>query len=333
MKKGRPVASLLALLVVSACGGAAPPPADPHSELSEGPLSPAKTTASPEVVKGIAALEASDLPGAKAHFDAAIQANAADADALYYRGALAEKSGDVATAEASYRAALQARAGFALAAGNLAGLLDDAGRFDDALAIVTPALAAHPRDGSLHLNAGVAYGGKKDEASATREFEAALGIAPSDATYRLVYGHWLAALGRTDAAVATLKAALPLAAKNVGVVAAVGHELHVARAFAECVAVFTQAIGWNDAAELWTERASCKSASGDAAGALADLRSAVAKDAAYAPAQYYLGNELAKAGQYAQAIAAYQAFLKLEPNGPLAKGVAEKIKAAKARAH
>jgi uncharacterized protein (TIGR02996 family) len=324
----------LALLLLAACGGGSPPPKspDPGPDPSlgvESAQSSDQTPLSPEAAKGAAALEANDLAGAKSHFQAALQANPADADAHYYLGALGDKAGDPAAAEASYKAALKARPGFALAAGNLAGLYDDAGRFDDALAVVAPALAAHPKDASLHLNAGIAYGGKKDATSAAREFDAAVAAAPGDATYRLVYGHWLVALGQKDAAVAQLQAGLPLAAKNVGVVAGLAHELHLAKAFAECTAALTQAIAVKDAAELWTERAACKVGQGDAAGALSDLRAATAKDASYAPAQYYLGNELAKAGQYAQAVTAYTAFLKLEPNGPLAKAVVEKIKLAK----
>jgi tetratricopeptide (TPR) repeat protein len=216
-----------------------------------------------------------------------------------------------------------------MAEDNLSALYDDAGRFDDALGVTTPALVQHPNDATLHLNTGIALAGKKDAPGAVREFEAATGISPHDATFRLVYGHWLGALGRVDTAATQLQAGVSLAKKDVGVLAAIAHELHVLGAFDPCVGAFTQAIALKDSAELWTERAACKIGQRDSAGALADLRTATTKDAGYAPAQYYLGNELAKAGQYAAAIAAYQAFLKLEPAGPLAKGAAEKIRLAK----
>jgi tetratricopeptide (TPR) repeat protein len=319
------------------CGGTTPPASAPSVDppLTNGPASaPEQAPLSAEVTKGVTALDANDLVGAKIHFQAALHANPNDADAMYYLGALSEKAGDAAGAEASYKSALAARAGFAGAEVNLSALYDDAQRFDEALAITTPGLTEHPKEGGLHLNAGIAYGGKKDAASATREFDAAIAIAPRDPTYRLVYGHWLVVLGQKDAALTQLHAAVPLADKNVGLVAAIGHELHVDRAFADCVTVFSQAITLKDAAELWTERASCKIGQKDDAGALADLHAATTKDPTYAPAQYYLGNELAKAGQYGPAVAAYQAFLKLEPNGPLAKAVAEKIRLAKQhRAH
>jgi len=326
----------LCLPLALACGGVTPTAAtathdpDPAAALSPGDRPTAsEQPLSAEVAKGVALLEANDLAGAGSRFEAALKSNPADADALYYLGALAEKAGDAGGAESSYKAALGARPGFTGAEVNLSALYDDAQRYDDALAITTPGLAQHPKEGSLHLNAGIAYGGKKDGAAAVREFDAAVAIAPRDATFRLVYGHWLAALGDKDAASKQLAAAVPLAAKNVGVLAAIGHELHVSKAFAECVGVLGQAIALQDAAELWTERAACKIGQQDAAGALADLRAATTKDAAYAPAHYYLGNELAKGGQFAAAVVEYQAFLKLEPNGPLAKGVAEKIRLAK----
>jgi len=338
MKLGR-AAALLVFSVSLGCGATTPPPASASDPpLTDGPSGPPANAAqpaplSPEVTKGVTALDANDLAGAKGHFQAALQANPSDADALYYLGALSEKAGDAAGAEASYKKALAARPGFAGVEVNLSALYDDAQRFDEALAVTTPGLAEHAKEASLHLNAAIAYAGKKDAASATREFDAAIALTPRDPTFRLVYGHWLVVLGQKGAAIAQLHAAVPLADKNLGIVAAIGHELHVDKAFADCVTVFGQAIALKDAAELWTERASCRIGAQDDTGAVADLRAATAKDPTYAPAQYYLGNELAKAGQYVPAIAAYQAFLKLEPNGPLAKAVTEKIKLAKQKVH
>jgi Flp pilus assembly protein TadD len=288
---------------------------------------------SADVARGVSALDAGDLAGAKGAFAAALKANPKDPDALYYTGAMSEKAGDLAAAESSYKAALAARADFPRAMENLSALYDDAQRFDEALALVTSGLAKHPTDGMLHLNAGIAHAGKGDAPAAVRDFDAAIAASARDATFRLVYGHWLAVLGQADAAAAQLRAALPLAGKDVGLVAAVGHELHMMKAYPECASVLTQAIALKDAAELWTERASCKIAQKDDAGAVADLRAATTKEPGYAPAQYYLGNELAKAGDFAGAVTAYQTFLKLEPNGPLAKGVAEKLRLAKQRAH
>jgi cytochrome c-type biogenesis protein CcmH/NrfG len=103
----------------------------------------------------------------------------------------------------------------------------------------------------------------------------------------------------------------------------------VVGAFGECVTVFGQALAVKEAGELLTERAACKIGQKDDDGATADLRQATSKEPGYAPAHFYLGNELAKAGQLAPAIVEWQAFLKLEPNGPLAKAVNEKIKQAK----
>jgi Tfp pilus assembly protein PilF len=329
----RVAAAFAVTMMASACAGP-PPETNPPVAPLEGPLGPstspppeAAPRLSAEVTKGVTALEANDVAGAKSHFQAAVQADPKDADATYYLGVLSEKSGDVAGAEASYKKALGLRPGFEGAEVNLSGL------FDDALGVTSSALTEHPKNGSLHLNTGIAFAGKKDAPSAVREFGAALKIAPNDATFRLVYGHWLAALGQTDGAVTQLQAALPLAATNVGIVAAIGHELHLAKAFPQCVAVMDKAVALKDAAELRTERAACKIGLQDDAGAVSDLKAAASSDPSYAPAQYYLGNELAKGGDFAAAITAYQMFLKLEPNGPLAKAVTEKIRLAKAPHH
>jgi tetratricopeptide (TPR) repeat protein len=327
----------LGLLSFAACGGATPEPTSANRTATADPVETALPSSSdthplsPNVAKGVAALEANDAAEAKAYFQAALKADPKDADAHYYLGALSEKAGDVQAAEASYKAALAARPGFALAAGNLCALYDDALRYDDALALAASVLGDHPRDGTLHLSAAIAHAGKKDKAAATRDFDAAIGINPRDASYRLVYGHWLGVLQDPDTAATELRTGVDLAtaSKDLGVLAALGHELHVVGAWSDCISAFTAAIGIKDAAELITERAACKVGQKDDPGALEDLRAATAKDPSYAPAQYYLGNELAKSGDYSHAVAAYQAFLKLEPKGPLAKGVEEKIRLAK----
>lgn len=330
---------LLLSLVVPACGSPteAPPAKDPSLAAPEtpGPTPPPAEgpRLSAEVTQGVTLLEKNDAPGAKAHFEAALKADPKDADAYYYLGVVAEKAADPASkagaAEAAYKTALRLRPGFEGAELNLSGLYDDAQRFDDALAVASPAIVEHPKNASLHLNVAIGFAGKKDAAAAVAEFDKALALGQTDATFRLVYGHWLVMLGQPDAAATQLQAALPLAGKDVGIVAAVGHELHLAKAFPQCVAAMDKAVTLKDAAELRTERAACKIALKDDAGAVADLRAAVASDPNFAPAEYYLGNELGKAGDFAGAVTAYQAFIKLEPNGALAKAAAEKIRLAK----
>jgi tetratricopeptide (TPR) repeat protein len=318
-----------------ACGGAATPPPDtPPLELLNTPNAAPGTAAPPaagdDVAKGARALEANDLTSAKAYFDHAIKANPNNADALYYEGVLAEKANDKDGAEKSYKAALKAKPDHEQAAVNLSALYIDEQHYDPALAVAQAAIAKHKDNASLHMNAAVASAWKGDQPGATQEFLVAVRLAPSDPMFLLTYAHWLGVWKLGDASLTQLKLARPLA-KNMGesglgMLAAVGHEMHVVRAWQDCISTYDDAIAIKDAAELRTERASCKIGVKDDAGALADLRAAIAKDAAYAPAHYYLGNELARAGKYADAAAEYNAFLKIEPAGAMASAAQDKLK-------
>ena len=93
--KMRAIPVALALMLF-ACGETQKPPETPPPSLESNPPSstpppassggPVAPTNSDDVKKGIAALKAGDLPGAKAAFDAAIAKNPKQADAYHYRG-------------------------------------------------------------------------------------------------------------------------------------------------------------------------------------------------------------------------------------------------------
>jgi Tfp pilus assembly protein PilF len=331
----------LVLLAVG-CGGGGPPPeapSNPPLELLNTPNAPSTATppaAGDDVAKGARALEANDLTSAKAYFDHALRGNPNNADALYYMGLLADKAGDKDGAEKSYKAALKARPDHEQAAVNLSALYIDGQRYEPALAVAQAGVAKHPNNGSLHMNAAVASAGKGDQPGATQEFLVAVRLAPDDPMFLLTYGHWLGVWKLSDAALTQLKLARPAAKKMgdaaLGMLASIGHEMHVVGAWSDCVATYDEAIAIKDAAELRTERAACKSQAKDTAGALADLKAAIAQDASYAPAHYYLGNELARSGQFKAAIPEYETFLKLEPAGGLATAAQNHLKLAKAKA-
>jgi Tfp pilus assembly protein PilF len=338
------VFSLAFVLAPLACGGAevtpsvAPetPPSNQPNTAPDIAVANTPVTGSDDVSKGMRALENNDATAAKAYFDHALKTNPKDSDALYYEGVLAEKAGDKDTAEKSYKGALKVKPDLEQAAVNLSALYVDAQRYDEALAVTQGALGKHGDNGSLHLNAAVAFAGKGDQAGATKEFESSIRLSPDEPMYKLTYGHWLGSWKQGDLALVQLRAARPAAKKNgetaVGVLAAIGHEMHVLHAWSDCVPTYDEAILLKDAAELRTERAACKIGAKDSAGAMVDLQAAVARDAAYAPAHYYLAGELARGGQFKDAAAQYEAFLKLEPTGPMAKSAQDKLKLAKQRA-
>ncbi len=342
-------AKILALLSMAmvACGGSSPPPTNAQSttppalppSMQGGPDPAASANippenaapASEELSKGIKAYTAGDMAAAKSSFEAAIKKNPKDADAFCYLGLVADKAGDKAAAEKSYKDALALKPDHEDAAQNLGALYIDGGRFDEALLATRPALAKHPKNAALHTNIAVALASKGD-VGAVREFEEATKIAPTDATLEFTYGHWLGVMKRPDEAAAKLRAARPLAGDDVGLVAAIGHEMLLIRDVADCVPTYDKAISLKDAAEFRTERALCKMAGKDDDGALADLQAAVKKEPGYAPAHYWLATRLAPKNQWKQVVTEFETYLKLAPSGPLSKGAQEHLKVAREKA-
>lgn len=345
MKNESKILGLLSIVMV-ACGGSSPPPATSQSTTpptlppSMGGPAPSDSANIPpenaaptseELSKGIKAYTAGDMAAAKTSFEAAIKKNPKDADAFCYLGLVADKAGDKAAAEKSYKDALALKADHEDAAQNLGALYIDAGRFDEALLATRPALVKHPKNAALHTNIAIALASKGD-VGAVREFEEATKIMPNDAMLAFTYGHWLGVMKRPDEAGAKLRAARPLAGDDVGLVAAIGHEMRLIRDVVDCVPTFDKAISLKDTAELRTERALCKLGGKDEDGALADLQAAVKKEPGFAVAHYWLATRLAPKNQWKQVVTEFETYLKLAPSGPLAKGAQEHLKIARDKA-
>ncbi len=310
-------------------GGVDPPlPTGPSTSTGRGPTGPGvgkqapPASDSPDVVRGVSLFEKNDLEGASAAFGAAIKANPKDAVAHFNLGLTLEAMKKLGPAEQAYKEALRLRPDFADVALALSTLYlnGEPPRADEGATVARAAIEKHPEVGGLHFNLAVALATKGDQPGATKEFEDALGRTPNDANARFTYGHWLGVWGAKDKAVEQLK--LALKSTDVGVLAAVGHEMLLLRDAAGCVAAYDKAIAAKDMAELRTERALCKLATKDEDGALADLKAAVAADAKYPLAHYWLAMRLAAAGKLVEAIAEFDAYLKLAPDGAKAKDAA-----------
>ncbi|HEX4517774.1 MAG TPA: tetratricopeptide repeat protein, partial [Polyangiaceae bacterium] len=78
-----------------------------------------------------------------------------------------------------------------------------------------------------------------------------------------------------------------------------------------------------------TERALCKLATKDEAGATSDLEAAVAADPKYPLAHYWLATRRMGQKRWADAAKELEAYLKIEPNGPKAKTAHEALAVAK----
>ncbi len=323
----------------ASCGGSTPPPqtagAAPTEATGPGAAAGGSTTASssvpeppptPELMAGIKAFDAGSYADARKSFEAALKKNPNDYEALYNLGMTCEKLGDKTAAEGAYKSALAIKPELDTAAAELSALYIDAGRLDDALAVARAGLAKHPGSAALHENLGVAMASRGDQDNATKEFEEAIRIAPSEPMFHLTFAHWLNAW-HVRGATPHLDAVRE-AAKDYGMIASVGHEYRMAGEFDACIKTFDRAVAMKDGGEVRTERALCRLGLKDDKGTLDDLQTAVAKDPGYAPAHYYLGGRLAMAKRFKEAAAEYAKYLELEPTGSLAKAAGERMKAA-----
>ncbi len=313
------------------CGGGTQPAQAPASgSASSSPAasldSPnsSEPPASPELLAGIKAFDAGHYADARASFQAAVKKNANDFEALYNLGMTCEKLQDKAGAEAAYKGALAVKPELDTAAAELSALYMDEGRTDDALAVARAGLARHPGSGPLHENLGVAMATRGDQDNAIKEFEQALQITPTEPMYHLTLAHWLNAW-KMRGAVPHLDAARDLVKNDYGMTASVGFEYRMAGEFESCIQTFDHAIEMKDGGEVRTERALCRHGLKDEKGMLDDLQAAVAKDASYAPAHYYLAGRLASDKRFKEAAAEYKKYLEIDPNGSLAKAASEKL--------
>jgi Flp pilus assembly protein TadD len=315
-------------------GGTNPPPTLPPS--LAGSSTPAATTSSPapepppsaEVDQGLKLADAGKFAEARAQFEAAVKKNGNNYLALTNLGLVCEKLGDKACAESAYKNALTARPDYEAASAALSSMYIDGNRFDEALTVARAGLAKHAQSAPLHENTAIALAGRGDKEGARGEFQQAIQLSPTDPMLHVTFAHFINMWGEKGAA-AHLDAAMQSAKSDVGLLTSIGDEYRLASMFTECVATFDKAVAVKDGGEVRTERAICKRALKDEAGALADLKAAVQKEPSYAPAHYHLGGRYASNKQFKEAAAEYEQYLKLEPKGSLADAATKNLEMAK----
>lgn len=340
-----PRVGVLGLVFAAACGGGETrPPEAPRqpvaSEVTEGTSSEAgsaksagpASTSSDDVKKGLVALEAGDLNGARAAFEVAVQKNPTQADAHHYLGLVNDQTGNKADAEKSYARALELQPDLEESAVNLAAILVETGRYDAAAALTKKGLAKNPKSAALQLNLAMALSGKDDVGGANAAFEEAIKLEPRSGIHLVTYAGHLARTNRRDEAIAKLKEAEKVASNDAGVLASVALEYKGLKEFKRCVAVLDKAVHVKDVAELRIYRGACKLGLKDLPGATTEFKDAVAKDPNSALARYSLGNALADGGKLTEAIAEWEAYVRLAPEGPHVKAAEKKIAIAKAKA-
>jgi Flp pilus assembly protein TadD len=346
---GRSIGAVGVMIALAACGGGGgqkPPeapaqpaaaattsqtdePASASGKKMEGPVAP---SSSDDVKKGIAALKAGDVNGAKAAFEVAVQKNPKQADAHHYLGLVNDQTGNKVDAEKSYRKALELQPDLEESAINLAAILVENGKFDEAASLMKKAIAKNPKNAALQVNLGMALSGKNDVDGASKAFEEAIKLEPNSGIHLVTYASHLARNNKKDEAITKLKQAEKVSANDAGVLASVALEYKGLKDFKTCVAVLDKAVALKDVAELRIYRGTCKLGLKDLSGATTEFKDAVAKEPNNALAHYSLGNALADSGKLTEAVSEWEAYLKLAPDGPQAKAAEKKISIAKAKA-
>lgn len=327
------VVAIALVALLAACGGDKPAESptglggegvDPGGEGAAG-----GGEAGDEMARGTSAVKAGDWNAAREAFEAAVRKEPKRAEAHYYLGLVMDRTGDRAAGERSYRQALSLDPNLQEAAENLTAILVEEKKYDDAIVVAQKALAKNPKNAEMQLNLAVALSEKGDEAAATKAFEDAVKLAPNDARFFLAYAHHLSMNKKTDDAVQRLKQAQRVAGEDAALHGTIGFELRTARAVPDCIAAFDKAISLKDNADFRTNRALCKYAAKDKAGAISDLEAATQKEPDFGPAQYWLASWHHEDGKYAEAKAGYETYLKVAPGGPMAKAAEAKLKLAK----
>lgn len=340
----------LAALMLVACGGGAaenkgpttPPPSDTSPKAASTATTPATSASGPmegptaksssdDVSKGIAAMKKGDWNGARDSFESAIKKNPKQADAHHYLGVVMEKTGDRAAAKKHYEDALASDPTLEEAAVNLVAINIEDKKWDDAVTLAKRVLGKNAKNAPMHVNLAVALSGKGDQPGATKSFEDAIKLEPNKADYYITFAQHQAQWNKRDEALANLKKAQGVAGDDPGMLAGIAVEMKNLKAYDACIGAMDKAIAAKDAAELRVYRGHCKLGQKDLPGALADFQDAVKKEPNSAPPHYSLGNALADSGKFAEAIAEWEAYLKLAPTGPFAKNAENKIKIAKTK--
>jgi tetratricopeptide (TPR) repeat protein len=328
---GRSKRAFVAFGILSLVGCSNPPkPVDPVLT-ADPPLGGAEGmssgTASTELQRAIAYIKNAKYDEAKTHLEAALAEKPDQAEANYYMGVTTEMLGDKKGAEPFYKKALAADAGLVEAATNLAALyLDEPPRPDEAIAVLTKALAKTPDDVNLNQNLGFAYGIKKDYANAGKAYEAALAKGENAQT-RFSYGALLFEANDLPKAAEQLKKALDGTKDDAPLFVTLGRLLGKTGAYAECVRAFDQALKIKTDPEWLVRRGTCKHELKDEPAARADYEAATKADPKYAAGFYYLGMSysLDKKSR-ASAIAALQQAAKAGEGTDIGKNAKEKLK-------
>jgi Tfp pilus assembly protein PilF len=283
---------LLALAALAgACGGSTPPPNDQTEPPLEGDTASGGAQApasSPDVQRGVDALQAGDAQGAKAILEQARAKDPKDPQAVFYLAVACESLGDAAKGIELYREALKLDPKLTEAYVNLSSALLGAEQAAEAADVAGRGLQASPNTPDLLTNRALALeaAGKNEEA--LQAYAKAVEASKNNAELRYTYAEFLAKQNQLDKAKEQL-VALGAQAQDAKVLAAAANLFGQLKDFEQCVAFFGKAIAKDPAPAFYVRRGVCQHGRKDEAAAAADYEKALASDPNMADAHYYLG--------------------------------------------
>ncbi len=185
----------------------------------------------------------------------------------------------------------------------------DAKNYAAAVELFTKAVAADPKDYTVHFNLALSYSLLDRYSEAVPEYKITLELRPGLYDAQLNLGICLVRVKDAAAAIAPLKAAVEQKPKEFRPIYTLAQAQLALGDFLSAEASFTQAIALNPASaaaeEGWGEALARQSKLADAE---IHFRKAAAIDAGYKPALLQLGELYERAHQPAQAIAIYREF-------------------------
>ncbi|MCC7537125.1 MAG: tetratricopeptide repeat protein, partial [Deltaproteobacteria bacterium] len=281
------------------------------------------------VQRGMARLDAEDLPGARAAFEEAIRLNPRDAVAMYYLGATLHRQGELQAAEQRYRAAIRIDGRRPAVHNDLGLLLRQTERLPDAITSLRRAVQLRRDFGEAHYNLAMALEEHGDVDAAESSYRDAVRLLPREPMARANLGLLLVGRGEREPAARLFREALPMARRNRAVLLALGNGLRRAGDAAGAVEALRLAVatGGDPTPALLTELALAELASGDRPAAERSARRAIGVDPRYPMAHYVLGSMLAARAAYADALTEMQRFLELEPSGERAEEARRRVEA------
>ena len=316
--------SLTLALLISACTGGTPaknPEGDPPPfDDPKGEAPPSAPASSAKVKAGMDAIQAGDFAKAKEILTAAVTEAPNDPQASFYLGVALENGGDAQGARAKYEKALSLDGKLTEAAVNLSALLLDANDAKAALGVVQAALKHAPTHPMLLMNYALALEATGDSAGALGAYGKAVKAQPDNLELRYAHAELLTGAGKKDEALAELRKVG--AGGDAKLIAAVATLFGKLGAFADCVGALDKVIAKSPQADLHTRRGVCRHELKDEPGAKKDYDAALALDAKYAPAHFYLGMHYKTAGKVKEAKAALEKAVELSGG----KGVGEAAK-------